>query len=474
MKTRLLIPIYAVCLALTLPVFAQSESFLLGDWQGSLSVSGMDLHINFHINRNESGELNATMDSPDQGARGIPVSEVILNGDSLTLKVASVNGSYSGVLDNEKKSITGTWKQSGHEFALILHPLTEADRVKRPQEPKPPFPYTSEDVTYRNEAANITLAGTLTIPESGGPFPAAVLISGSGAQNRDEEIFQHKPFLVLSDFLTRRGIAVLRVDDRGVGGSEGSLSSSTSRDFAGDVYAGVSFLKQYPRIDKTMIGLIGHSEGGIIAPMVAAEHDDIAFIVLMAGTGLPGEEILYMQGARILKANGATDVMIEENRKTQEKIFNAVKKYDDEQTRVKKLREVLTTQVEALPEAERNSLGNVDQYINAQIHQVNNPWFRFFLTYDPRPTLRRVTCPVLAINGGRDLQVPAEANISEISKALEAGGSTQVSTHIFPGLNHLFQTAETGSPLEYGKIEETISPPVLDTIVQWIIDLRKD
>lgn len=257
-----------------------------GIWMGNLTVpGGLQLRIVFNISTNPDGSINASMDSPDQGVSGIPVDTVSYKEGILNLEVKSIGGSFEGVYKESSETIEGEWKQAGSTFPLILNRTEKIPEVQRPQNPVKPYPYTEEEVVYENKEAGIKLAGTLTLPQSEGPFPAVILITGSGQQNRDEEVFGHRPFLVLSDYLTRQGIAVLRVDDRGIGGSTGNFSQATTEDFAGDVLAGVEFLKNRPEINPDQIGLIGHSEGGLIAPMVAVKSPDIAFIVLMAPLG---------------------------------------------------------------------------------------------------------------------------------------------------------------------------------------------
>src|SRR5262249_976926 len=249
--------------------------------------------------------------------------------------------------------------------------------------------------------------GSFTLPGGKASSPAVILITGSGPQNRNEELLGHKPFLVLADYLTRQGIAVLRVDDRGVGGSTGSVSNSTSENFAADVLSGIEFLKGREGINPRQIGLIGHSEGGLIAPMVAAQSNPVAFIVLLAGPGLPGEEILYLQGALILKANGAGAEALARQRATQERMFTILKQEKDNAVAEKKLREEINKQMASVGEAEKTQ---AKQTAEIQIKQVLSPWFRYFLTYDPRPALAKVKCPVLALNGENDLQVPVTEN----------------------------------------------------------------
>jgi pimeloyl-ACP methyl ester carboxylesterase len=468
------------CFAINIPiagnislVFAQEQPGLeqiIGIWQGTLKVPGTELKVDFKISKAEDGSLKATMDSPDQGAYDIPTSKVIFQNDSLKIDASSIGGMYLGKFDKDSLTIAGQWQQNGMTFPLNLKQIKEEPRVNRPQEPKKPYPYIEEEVSYQNKQAGITLAGTLTLPDSVGKFPAVILITGSGAQDRNETIFGHRPFLVLADYLTRRGIAVLRVDDRGVGGSTGDFSTATTKDFASDVLAGIAYLKTRKEIDSKKIGLIGHSEGGMIAPMVAAQSKDVAFIVLMAGTGLTGEEILYMQAALIAKADGASDSAIAQNRLTQEKIFTVLKQEKNDSVAVRKLRKIMTDELDHMSEQQKQELGPPENYINAQIKQLMSPWFRFFLTYNPKPTLMKVKCPVLAIGGELDLQVPAKENLTAIEQALKAGGNNHVTIKILPKLNHLFQTATTGSPSEYGKIEETISPVALKYIGDWILE----
>jgi pimeloyl-ACP methyl ester carboxylesterase len=449
---------------------------LEGAWQGALEIAptGIKLRIVFKVTVGDDGGLTAVMDSPDQGAYGIPVDRVSFEDRAVRFEVDVAAGSYEGTMSEDGATIEGEWRQSGMALPLTLEHLDEVPVLNRPQEPKEPFPYRSEDVEYRNDAAGNTLAGTLTLPEGEGPFTAAILISGSGAQDRDESILGHKPFLVLSDHLTRNGIAVLRVDDRGVGGSTGDVVQATSEDFAGDVLAGVEYLKGRPEINPARIGLIGHSEGGIIAPMVAARSHDIAYIVLLAAPGLVGEELLYLQGRLIAAAAGVDPEIVEQNREIQSKIFSILKEDIDDTAMAEKLTAVFREAYEALPEDQREAAGvDPEEYFKMRVANVLNPWFRFFLTYDPVPTLEEVRCPVLAVTGEKDLQAPPDPNLTIIGDALNAGGNERVTLLELPGLNHLFQTAETGAPSEYGQIEETMSPALLDAVSGWINGLYR-
>ena len=438
-------------------------------WEGKLSIgAGLSLRIVVHVGKTAEGKLTAKMDSPDQGAKGLKVDTITLDKMTLSFEMKALLGRYEGKLNAEGTEAAGTWTQASNSFPLTLKKTDKVTEVRRPQTPKAPFPYKVVEVSYQNKTGGVTLAGTLTEPEGQGPFPALILISGSGAQDRDETLFEHKPFLVLADTLTRRGIAVLRVDDRGVGGSSGSTSSSTSDDFAGDVLAGMAFLRTRSEIDPRRIGLMGHSEGGIIAPMVAARSSDVAFIVLMAGTGLPGEEILYLQGQAILKAMGADEKALKNQLDVQKRLFEIVKTEKDEKKAETRMRDIAKAAVESLPEDQRKALGKADALIAAQLKMVRSPWFRYFLTYDPRPTLAKVHCPVLALIGEKDRQVPARENLSQIESTLRAAGNNRVTVKEFPGLNHLFQKCKTGAPSEYVEIEQTIDPSALAVIADWI------
>ena len=440
-----------------------------GLWMGSLKVpNGLELRILFNISSKTDGSLHATMDSLDQGAKGIPVETAKYKNGSLRLEVKSIKGVFEGTLKADGKTIDGKWKQVGSDLPLILNRIEKAPDLSRKQDPVKPYPYVEEEVVYENKEAGVKLAGTLTFPHTEGQYPAVMLITGSGPQNRDEEIFGHRPFLVLSDYLTRKGIAVLRVDDRGVGGSTGNSSQVTTEDFAGDVLAGIEYLKSRKEIDPTRIGLIGHSEGGIIAPIVAARSPDVAFIVMMAGTGLTGEEILYMQSDLISRAEGVNNETIARNNEEMRKIYSIVKQEQNNTVAEEEISKILKAEMANVSEAEKKYSGYSEANLDSQIEAILSPWMRFFLTYDPKPTLMKVKCPVLAINGEKDLQVPPDENLRAIDYALITGGNKDYTIKEMPGLNHLFQTAQTGSPTEYAKIEETISPAALEFIGNWI------
>jgi len=426
---------------------------LVGTWEGVGDFGPLRLRIRFHVGTREDGSLGASLVSPDQSPAHVPVASVEVGEDgTVRFDIPSLGASYEGRVDDAAARIEGRFSQSGASFPLDLASIGVPVARKRPQTPEPPFPYREEEVSYPNPAAGNRLAGTLTLPEQGAPFPAVILISGSGQQDRNEEIFGHKPFLVLADRLTRAGIAVLRVDDRGVGGSTGDVAGATSEDFAGDVAAGIDFLSARDDVRADRIGLVGHSEGGLIAPLVATRRDDVAFVVLLAGPGVSGAEILFDQAELLARAAGATDAFVEGNRAQQERIFAILRETADPALARQRLREVLDDDAAAL----------------AQLDQVASPWFRYFVLHDPAPILRELACPVLALNGELDLQVPCERNLAAIRAALEAGGNPDFEVRAYPGLNHLFQHAATGAVAEYGEIEETIAPQALDDVTNWI------
>jgi fermentation-respiration switch protein FrsA (DUF1100 family) len=467
--------IAALCLVSPL----QAQSDISGDWLGTLEAGGgITVRIVFHIEQDEQGELSTTMDSPDQGAKGIPTGSTTFDNGKLEVKIPAAAAGFEGALSADGSQFEGTWKQGGASLPLVIKRVEGGVQPpNRPQEPKEPLPYEVQQVTFENQTAGITLAGTLTVPKGQGPFPGVVLVSGSGPQNRDEELLGHRPFLVLSDYLTRQGIAVLRYDDRGVGESKGSFTTATSADFATDALAAVQFLRARSETDPAKVGIAGHSEGGLIAPMVAAESQDVAFIVLMGGPGITGEEILYLQGELIARANGASEEDIKKSRATQKEVFSVLK-LEGEAGATEKVAEVVRRQLEALTPEERKAAGisddqKIDQIVFQQTAQVATPWFRYFLSHDPAPTLERVKQPVLAISGGNDLQVPPEANMKAIEAALRKGGNSNFEIVVMEGLNHLFQESETGSPSEYAQIEQTWSPQALSRIGDWILKVTR-
>lgn len=432
-------------------------SELDGSWLGTLDTGMGKLRVVLHVLNTEDG-LAATLDSPDQNAKGILVSTITWNGAKLNFAVDSIGGSYEGTISADLGSVDGTWTQLGKSLPLALKRIKgdAALERKRPQNPVKPYPYKEEEVAYENAAAKIVLSATLTIPAGKGPFPAVLLMSGSGPRDRDETLMGHKPFLVLADYLTRKGIVVLRADKRGVGKSGGDYSTAVMADFASDADAGVEYLKTRSEVDARKIGLLGHSEGAVEAPMSAVHNRDVAFLVMMAGTGVPGDQLLPEQMRRIEAASGKSQDEIEKDVALQSEILALVEKDKDDAALDKDLREKLAGKV---PEAQ----------MGMQVKTVSSPWFRDLLQYDPAPTLSKLTCPVLVLNGEKDVQVPPEQNLPVIRKALEAGGNKNFEIDELPGLNHLFQPAKTGGISEYSEIEETMSPVALERVVSWIL-----
>ncbi len=444
-------------------IFSQDIS---GKWVGLLKVQGIQLRLVLNISKSDS-IYTATMDSPDQGANGLPVSKVNLIDSTFIFELANAKIKYIGILQAD--SISGTFMQGPLEVPLAFKKTTEEIKGQiRPQEPKPPFPYRTEDVKFLNRKENFYLSGTLTTPDSVGKYPAVILISGSGPQNRDEELMGHKPFLVISDFLTRNGFVVLRFDDRGIAKSEGDFSKATSADFANDVESAFNYLCTRQEVDFKHIGLMGHSEGGIIAPMVAAKNKNLAFIVLLAGTGVPGDQIMLEQQKLIGRATGMNEKDIEKTWEINENIFSIIKKYKDQNELYAKLKSYLSQAIKDFPKENNPKSMNDEEIIDKTIEQMANPWMLHFIRFDPKTALKKVKCPVLAVNGEKDLQVSPEQNLGTIKQILNRAGNKKVTIREFEGLNHLFQHCTTGSPFEYSNIEETFSEEVLKYIDNWI------
>jgi len=434
-----------------------------GSWVGTLDAAGQELRLVFHIVGDDAGQLSGTMDSPDQGAYGLALSAVEEGEDgSVRFEFAMAGGEFTGRFSDDGNRIDGSWAQGGASLPLLLE-RTDAQALapKRPQEPQPPYPYKALDVQFDNPEAGIRLAGTFTIPAGDGPHPAVVLISGSGPQDRDETVFGHRPFLVLADYLTRSGSAVLRFDDRGIGASTGDFAVATTPDFASDARAAVAFLKARPEVNPEKIGLVGHSEGAIVAPMVANRGGDVAFAVLLASTGVNGRELLVMQAKAMNRAAGLPETVIEERAEVQESVLDVAVVAENDSVAAEQARAILA------------DAGLTGDAAEGQIRWLLSPWMKYFLVYDPLPALRDLSIPVLALNGEKDTQVPPTENLVLVEEALREGGNPDVTADVLPGLNHLFQTAETGLPAEYTGIEETFSPAALEMITEWILERTK-
>jgi len=440
-------------------------------WSGSVELpDGTTLDFSVELEAS-SGKISI----PTQGAKDVPLSGVKVTDKVLEFSLPEVGAAWKLTVSDDGKTATGVLKQ-GAELKTTMRRLSAGEapvkELVRPQNPKPPFPYETIEVEFENESAGATLAGTLTVPKGEGPFPCVVMVTGSGPQDRDEALLGHRPFLVIADHLTRHGIAVLRYDDRGVAKSTGNFEKATSDDFAEDALAAVAYLGTRKEIDDLKIGIVGHSEGGLIAPICAAGSKDVAFIVLLAGTGISGSELMPIQGKLIALASGQAADKAEHQAQESARIFAMLLAGKSDAEIKEAIRVAIGKEIDTdpetkdLPEAERKK--KVDEMAEQQAGALLSPWFRRFLVMDPRENLRKVTCPVLALNGEKDLQVPPKENLPEIEKALKEGGNKDVTIVELPGLNHLFQKCTTGAPSEYAAIEETFSPVALEAMTSWI------
>lgn len=460
---------YLIGFWLMIPLMAMAQ-LQPGTWHGALNLPGQTLHIVVHFSLAQAA-WSATMDVPEQRAYGIEMENVKAENGLIAFGNAMMNMQYEGQLNAAGDSIKGSFSQSGMVLELNMIPGNyEPPARRRPQTPQPPFPYDVEEVQFLNKKARIKLAGTLTLPKGAGPFPAVALITGSGPQDRDESLLEHKPFAVLADALTRQGIAVLRYDDRGIAKSEGEFATATSADFADDAAAAWSFLARHKRVDKRKIGLIGHSEGGMIAPMVAVQNRKVGFIVLLAGPGVSGREILIKQSEDIMRANGSGEQAIREQVDNLAACLDIAVSVEDEDQAKAQLTQYLI-QVMQADSASAMPAEQAAQIAQMQAAQFSSPWMRYFIRHEPRPNLQNLRCPVLALNGAKDLQVDADSNLRAIEAALSAGGNARFEAHKLPGLNHLFQHANTGSPSEYAEIEETFATEVMAQVAAWILKL---
>jgi pimeloyl-ACP methyl ester carboxylesterase len=450
---------------------AAAPSRLHGSWFGWLSQGSTPvMRIGLNLLSAPCQQLQITMDSPDQGSNALPVSSVTTAGDSLWFSMLYINGAFVGSLNGD--SLIGQWTQGGGTLELRLGRRDSTVSIRRSQEPVPPFPYRSTDVSYTNPEDSTRLAGTLTVPEGAGPFPAVLLITGSGAQDRNESLMGHKPFLVIADYLTRRGVAVLRVDDRGVGGSSGNTFAATIADNAGDALAGVQFLKSQPGIDPARIGLVGHSEGGWVAPLAASRSRDIAFIVLIAGPSVTGEAIRDVQDSLLAIAGGGSLNQVAASRKIREAMHAALKSEPNDSLAIGTMVAAVASAYTALSPALRAAVDSAGDTPDSatmadRLRPVASPWYRYLLAFDPAPYLRQLRIPVLALYGEKDLQVPPAQSAPLMERLLRENRRARV--QVFPGLNHLFQHANTGAITEYGQIDETFSVETLRVIGDFIV-----
>jgi uncharacterized protein len=474
MKTLLFVVVVLGMLMITAPCRADDDAQTLlrpGHWIGDIVIPGGTLKIVFNIEF-DGDTFTGTCDSPDQGVTGLEIGSITVTDNQVELTVPVVMGWFEGEIQSCGTIITGNWHQGGMVMDCEVTLSDAPYAVNRPQHPEPPFPYIVHDVTFSNPEANITLAGTLTVPEGEGPFPAAVLIAGSGPHDRDETIVGHKPFLVLSDHLTRNNIAVLRYDKRGIGDSEGNYMSATSDDFASDAQSALTYLKIQEFINPNLAGLIGHSEGGLVAPMVAAKHSDLVdFVVLLAAPGVPGHELLLLQSEKILEFSGESEESIQNSLKLQLELYRTVLEESNPDKAAKRIEDAIHRVYADLDDDDKSGSMTEEQLIKTSM-AFNTPWFRYFLRFNPQTVLQNTLCPVLAIWGSQDIQVIPEQNLPPVARALANAGNPDVTLRVFPDLNHLFQTAKTGNITEYAQIEETFSPKALNVISEWINGLK--
>ena len=440
-------------LLLNVMILAQT---IIGKWQGELEFSGQKLPLIINLGGTPEN-LNATMDSPKQGAKGIPIEKANLLGNQLNLVSEKLNITYLGIFKDNK--ITGKFMQSGLSFDLVLTPYTGQENavLDRPQTPKPPFDYLTENISFKNPKDGNTLAGSISLPKDQKDFPIAILITGSGAQNRDGEIAGHKPFAVIADNFAKKGIATLRLDDRGIGESSVGSRNDTSANFAGDIDAAVDFLlkRGYKNI-----GLVGHSEGAMIAPMVAVKNPNVKFIVSLAGPGVAINQLMYQQNEDVLKQAGLPEDIVKKDLDQKKAMFDYIANYNGKN---------ITVDFSNFLSQTFPNLGPQEKSAYSQLTQ---PWMVYFLQYKPTENWSKIKIPVLALNGSLDLQVSAKPNLEVIKMALTKAGNKNFKTEEIAGLNHLFQTAKTGSVDEYGEITETISPKILDIVSSWILGLK--
>ena len=448
-----------IILFLLLFAALQSQAQIEGYWKGEMNVGVQKLETAFDIKAVENGYA-ATFDVPAQGAYDIPVDETTFQDGHLQLTMSAMGASYSGTLKGDV--IEGEFTQHGMTFTLNLAKAEKKEQKKvRPQDPQPPFHYQIEEVTFVNEKEGNTLAGTLTIPEGDGPFPAMVLVSGSGQQNRDEELMNHRPFWVIADYCARHGVAVLRYDDRGMGGSMGEVENATSLDFSYDAEAAFDFLCKQKHIDASRVGILGHSEGGVINFMVSSRRPEVAFLVSLAGPSVNGIDVLKAQSEAIMRAQGLPEEAIAMSSAVNDQLYGIIAGSERREEADSLLRNLV------------KGWGYNEELTEQTVGQLASPWMYYFLRYDPTEAIVKTTCPALLLNGTKDLQVIASKNLPGYEKIIAEYGKTNLTLRELPDLNHLFQHCETGSPNEYFEIEETISPEVLEMIVGFVKGIEK-
>ena len=452
----------SICQQSETKMLPENQKSLAGYWNGKIKAGMMSFTFSIKL-WIDDGSLRGSLDSPEQDLENIPVDEIIINNDSIKLIIKAIQRKYHAEIDKNNNLMHGVYIREGQiNFPLDLKKSESAAVLRRPQMPVKPYPYLEEEIVFINENDGIEISGTLTTPEGEGVFPVVILISGSGAQDRDESAFGHKPFLVIADYLTRNGISVLRYDDRGAGKSKGDHLQATTEINSVDVIYAVRFLQSRKELDGNKIGLIGHSEGTIIAAITAINNPGISYIVLLGAPGISIEENLYLQNALIRMKEGTSENIIEQYNNIQRSIFAIIKEEPDDSIAFEKLRAAYTLNRYTLLSNEQKR--NIDETIKSRL----TPYFRDIIKCNPSEILKKVQCPVLAITGEYDLQAPAAQNLPEIERALKSGNNNNYKIIELPGINHMMQTCREGTISEYSEIEETVSPDLLQIMSEWI------
>ncbi len=429
-----------------------------GSWKGEVEVSGQKLLLVFNIQKDSAGKWNGTFESPMQTAQKFAINQIRIEQDSIWMDVKTIGLVYAGFLDRDKDVMKGVMKQGPFESAMILvRSENEQSGLSRKQDVFPPYSYTEEEVQFKNSAGNALLTGSLTYPKSGGPFPAVVLVNGSGQQNRDSEVFGHRPFKVLADHLTKNGFAVLRYDDRGVGGSKGEVNLATTIDFASDANAAVDFLSKKTNINGEKIGIIGHSEGALIAEIVASESNKVKYIALLSGPVIKGDSLLILQSYALGKVGGLSETALDANKANNRKLYNILLEDESPKVLAASLEEELIHQ---------NNGNPLTPDMKIKLSPMMSPWFRTFLRIDPAYYLKQVKVPIFASFGGKDVQVPANENIYCLQRLHL--NTTDVTIKDYPNLNHLFQNAQTGKIEEYFENSESFNEQLMDDLTKWL------
>lgn len=459
--------ISALLLAFVLVTFSlkAQENDLSGSWKGSLDVMGQELPLVFHFEKTEDG-YQGTADSPAQGAKGMTLKKILFNGLMAAWEFEQIPALYEGIIVGD--TLKGNFTQSGSAFPLDLIRMDESEMMEpeRPQEPHPPYNYDEIETTFNSSVEGQQLKGTITKPKGDGPFPAIVLVSGSGPQNRDSETLGHKPFLVIADYLSRNGIIVLRYDERGVGESEGDFTSATSMDFKDDAAKAVSHIRTFPFVDQQQVGLIGHSEGAMIGWMLAAGESDLDFLIALTAPVVPIDELMEQQTLDVLISGGASQESIDQQLTLNKKVYKSVKNTQDYQALSVNLEDMLREHLASVG-VDEASLDREASAIMDAFGPALTPWFFEFIRFRSQPYIENISIPVFAVFGGKDLQVKASTN-SEALKTFTADHSQLFTIKTYPELNHLMQTAPTGTLAEYASISETFNEEVLSDILEWL------